>query len=281
MVAKKDYTEQGIQACFSVLLDLMTVLGEFRENIVVVGGSVPPLLIPSAKEKHIGTGDVDIAFDFKHIRPDTYKTILKILKEKDYYQNKEFQPFVFFKDTTDEKGNKITVEINLLTSEYGGTGRGHRHQTIQDIKARKTRGVDLVFDSAVKVKISGRLPGGAMNEVTIKVASIGPFLVTKGMALWESSKEKHAYDIYYCCKYFPGGVETLLQLIKPITNNKLAIEGLSKIRSKFSDINSIGPSWVVDVLEISNSEERERIKREAFELINSLMDKLGIKPFEE
>lgn len=281
MVTKSDYIEQEVQACFSVLLELMTLLGEFRENIVLIGGNVPPLLIPSAKEKHFGTIDVDIALDFKHIGANTYKTLLEILRKKGYYQKPDKQPFVFFRDISDKKGQILTVELNLLSGEYGGTGRSHRHQTVQDIRARKARGCDLVFDNAVKVRISGRLPNGAENEVTIKVASIGPFLVTKGMALWESYKEKHAYDIYYCCRYYPGGIESLAEAIKPIANNKLAKEGFGKIRSKFVTVNSVGPNWVADFLEISDPEERERIKRETFELVNSLMDKLNIYAFEE
>lgn len=281
MVTKSDYIEQEVHACFSVLLELMTLLGEFRENIVLVGGNVPPLLIPSAKEKHIGTIDVDIALDFKHIGANTYKTLLEIIRKKGYYPKPDKQPFVFFRDISDKKGQILTVELNLLSGEYGGTGKSHRHQTVQDIKARKARGCDLVFDNTVKVKISGRLPNGAENEITIKIASIGPFLVTKGMALWESHKEKHAYDIYYCCKYYPSGIMSLAEAIKPIVNNRLAKEGLGKIRSKFVTVNSVGPNWVADFLEISDPEERERIKREAFELVNFLMDKLDIKPFEE
>ena len=37
MVRQGDYREAEVQACFSVLLELMTVLGEFRENVVIVG----------------------------------------------------------------------------------------------------------------------------------------------------------------------------------------------------------------------------------------------------
>ncbi len=61
MVRQSDYQEAEVQACFSVLLEIMTALGELRENVVIVGGNVPSLLIPSAKEKHPGTLDVDLA----------------------------------------------------------------------------------------------------------------------------------------------------------------------------------------------------------------------------
>jgi len=281
MVRQSDYREAEVQACFSVLLEVMTVLGEFRENVVIVGGSVPSLLIPSAKEKHLGTLDIDLALDFKHISDDTYKTIVETLRARGYYQKEGEQPFIFHRDTEDKSGSKITVEIDLLAGEYGGTGKGHRHQKIQDAQARKARGCNLVFDSAVRINLAGTLPSGARNEVIVKVPSIGPFLVMKGMALWERMKEKDAYDIYYCCRNYPRGLPALVKAIRPLVRNKLSREGLGKIKTKFAIVDGIGPTWVTDFLEIADREERARVQREAFELVTALMEKLGIEPFSE
>jgi len=281
MVRQGDYREAEVQACFSVLLEVMTVLGGFRENVVIVGGNVPSLLIPSAKEKHLGTLDIDLALDFKHISDDTYKTIIETLCARGYYQEEGEQLFIFHRDIEDKSGSKISVEIDLLAGEYGGTGKGHRHQKIQDAQARKARGCDLVFDSAVRVNLAGTLPSGAKNEVIVKVPSIGPFLVMKGMALWERMKEKDAYDIYYCCRNYPGGLTALVKAIRPLVMNKLAREGLGKIKTKFAIVDGIGPTWVTEFLEIADREEIARVQREAFELVNALMEKLGIEPFSE
>ena len=49
MVKQSDYHAPEVQACHSVLLEILTVLGEFRKNIAIVGGNVPPLIIPSAR----------------------------------------------------------------------------------------------------------------------------------------------------------------------------------------------------------------------------------------
>ncbi|OIN95743.1 hypothetical protein AUJ66_08430 [Candidatus Desantisbacteria bacterium CG1_02_38_46] len=276
MVKQSDYKEPEVQICFSVLLELMTILGGFRENIVIVGGSVPPLLIPETKPKYPGTLDIDIALDFKSISDDSYKTILKTLKEKGYYQKEGDQPFKFYRDV-----NEMTVEIDLLAGEYGGTGKSRRHQIVQEVKARKVRGCDLVFDRFIKIELYGILPGGAANKVTVKVPEIGPFLITKGMVLWDRGKEKDAFDIYYCCKHYPGGIPALVEAIKPLLGNNLVKEGLGKIKAKFEEINFIGPNYVADFLEISNAEERDIVKREAFELVNTLMEKFGIEPFKE
>ncbi len=278
MVKQSDYNESEIQACFSVLLEIMTVLGEFRDNIVIVGGNVPSLLFPLAEEKHSGTLDIDLALDSNRMSDDTYKTIAKTLSTSGYYRRETDQPFIFHRDIEGQNGRKITVEIDLLAPEYGGTGKSRRHQKIQDIVARKTRGCDLVFESAVRVNLAGTLPNGAKNEVTIRVASIGPFLVMKGMALWERMKEKDAYDIYYCCRNHPGGLDALMKDIRPLISSKLAKEGLEKIKTKFASVDGIGPTAVVDFLEIIDPEEKDRIKREAYELVDTLMNGLGIKP---
>jgi hypothetical protein len=281
MVKQSDYTLPETQACLSVLVEVMTVLGEFRENIVVVGGNVPPLLIESAEAKHPGTMDVDLAIDNRHISDDTYQTIVETLKTRGYYQKEGEQPYIFYRDVDSETRKKITVKIDLLAGEYGGSGRRHRHQKIQDAQARKARGCDLVFSNPVRVKVRGRLPNGAINEVIVKVPSIGPFLVTKGMALWSRIKEKDAFDIYYCCRNYPGGMAALVRDIKPLTNNKLAREGLGKIKARFTTTDSIGPVGVADFLEEEDREERLRIQRAAFEFVKKLMTELGIEPFLE
>jgi hypothetical protein len=281
MVKQSDYTPPETQVCLSVLVEVMTILGEFRENIVIVGGNVPPLLIKSADVKHPGTMDIDLALDNRRISNDTYQTIVETLKARGYYQKKGEQPYIFYRDVDTETGKKITVKIDLLAGEYGGTRRRHRHQKIQDAQARKARGCDLVFNNPVKVKVKGRLPNGAIHEVTVKVPSIGPFLVTKGMALWGRIKEKDAYDIYYCCRHYPGGIPALVRDVKPLMDNKLAREGLGKIKARFTTTSSIGPVGVADFLEIDDREERLRIQREAFEIINTLMTELRIEPFSE
>ncbi len=80
------------------------------------------------------------------------------------------------------------VEIDLMAGEYGGAGKGHRTQKVQDVRARKARGCDLAFDSSITVTLVGELPDGGKDKVSFKVARIVPFLVMKGMAMYERMK---------------------------------------------------------------------------------------------
>jgi hypothetical protein len=86
MVTKDDYSDPAVQACLSVMVELMTVLGEFREGIILVCGWVPYFLYPQSREEHTGSLDIDIAFDLNNISADSYGTILKLLKNKGIYK---------------------------------------------------------------------------------------------------------------------------------------------------------------------------------------------------
>ena len=41
MVTKHDYGKIEVEACLSVLVELLTVLGEYRDHIVLTGGWIP------------------------------------------------------------------------------------------------------------------------------------------------------------------------------------------------------------------------------------------------
>jgi hypothetical protein len=277
MVTRSNYPKNEVEACLSVLVEFMTILGEYRESIVLIGGWVPYFLIERKKHEHVGSLDIDAAFNFNTISSETYNTILELLKNRGYREGN--QPFIFHRIIKVETGIEVTVEIDLLAGEYGGTSKSHRTQKIQDVRARKARGCDLVFEHNFLSTVTAKMPDQATNRLTIKIADVVPFLVMKGMALWDRYKEKDVYDIYFTISNYPGGIQTLINIFKPVKSNRLVIEGLGKIKSKFIDIESPGPIWVVNFEEITDEEEKEIMKRDVFERVNTFLDALQIEPF--
>jgi len=277
MAVRDDYDEGSVDYCLSRLVELFTVLGQFREHIAVVGGWVPFLLFNNPQNPHCGSLDIDIALDAQAITPDTYDTLLKLLHKNGYEQGE--QPYVFVKPAATRAGISYSVEVDFLAGEYGGTPTGHRHQAVQDIKARKARGADLVFQDAVVKTLTAELPGGGINEVLVKIAGAVPFIVMKGMALWTRNKAKDAYDIFYVVDNFPGGITALVKTFEPFKNHGLVTEGLGKIRAKFQSPDFVGPVWVADFQVIQDPEEAERVRRDAYEKVSTFIDKLGIEKY--
>jgi hypothetical protein len=112
MVRKLDYKEQTVQAAHAVLLELVHILGEYREGIALVGGWVPGLLLPEDADEHVGSMDVDIALDHILLEEAGYETICQKLENCGYRRSEE-QPFVFFRDVP-VGDDTIPVEVDLL-----------------------------------------------------------------------------------------------------------------------------------------------------------------------
>ena len=275
MVTRLDYNEQMVQAAHAVLLELVHVLGEYREGIALVGGWVPGLLLPQDANEHVGSMDVDIALDHKLLEEAGYETICKKLEGRGYRRHEE-QPFIFFRDVP-AGDDTITVEVDLLAGEYEGTGRRHRTQRVQDAKARKARGCDLVFPMAEEIKISGTRPDGYEDTATIKIAGIVPFIIMKAMAMADREKEKDPYDIYFVLRHYPGGPEQLIKLFEPHIEHGLIREGLEEMAERFESPNHIGPNFVADFEEMEDGEDREMLKRDVFERVDYLLRGLGIR----
>ena len=273
MVTVKDYPANLIQAARMVMLELSRLLGEYSDSIVIVGGWVPELIIPQGKNPHIGSIDVDLALNHQSITADNYKTILDLMLERGYKQGT--QPFIFYRDVIIDK-HQIAVQVDLLAGEYLGTGPSHRTQQVQDLRPRKARGADIAFLNPIMADLAGELPEGGRDHARIQVASIPAFIIMKGFALRGRLKEKDSWDIYYCLRHFPGGIEKLIKEMEPLKKNKLAVESLGIIAEKFSSPESVGPVHVVNFDEITNPEEREQIQRDAYERVRVLLSGVGV-----
>ncbi len=273
MVTRTDYSQIGVKAAYSVMLEIIRILGEYRGNMVLIGGWVPQLLFQNTSELHTGSIDVDLAFDHKRITEDAYKTIHELLLEGEYEQGD--QPFIFYRKVNID-GNEVVVNVDLLSGEYDGTGKSHRHQKVQNIHARKVRGCDLAFNDPIEVTIEGNLPGGAQDSTIIRVSSIVPFLIMKAIVLDDRIKEKDAYDIYYCLKQYEDRLDELVDEFRPHLENGLIQEGLQKLVKNFKTEEHTGPKFVADFEEITDEEDRAQIQRDAFERTNYLLRELGV-----
>jgi hypothetical protein len=124
------------------------------------------------------------------------------------------------------------------------------------------------------MRIEGELLGGRKDSVVVRVASIVPFLVMKGMALADRLKEKDPWDNYYCVRYFPGGLDALAEEFRPHMRRGLVREGLDKIAAAFASVDHVGPQSAADFDEVTDPEARALLCRDAFERIDALLVRL-------
>lgn len=127
MKVKSEYTAREIEACVIVMRELFTYLKPYRNQIVLIGGWVPYFLLEkysppgSEYDQHVGSLDIDVALDAFSIPESAYKTILEILKEREFYHRKDNLgkdiPASFLKKVFFEDGEEIEVQIDFLAPE--------------------------------------------------------------------------------------------------------------------------------------------------------------------
>ncbi len=268
---KNEYDRLLVEAAHRVLLEVARLLYDYREGLVIVGGSVPGLILDPSLHEHIGTIDVDIALDQNTIQEVGYRSIIQLLSKRGYVQGD--QPFIFYRALQID-GQEITVEVDFLAGEYGGTSKRHRTQVVQDMHPRKARACDLAFQNPIQITIEGILPEGGKDRASIQVASIVPFLMMKAQALNSRLKEKDAYDIYYCMSNYPGGLDAMVEEFRSFPVHPLIQEGLSILTEKFSSADSVGPVFVSNFLDETDPDSRALIQRDAYERVQYLVNNL-------
>lgn len=287
-MAKKDLRggEDTVRASMAVYLELMTILGRYRDALVLVGGWVPYFILERFGQEntgfqHVGSVDIDLAVDHRRVSPAQYASIVDRLERHGYRQRLDRlgQPIPFsFERTVTLKGTQeMDIAIDFLAGEYEGTGGSHRHQRIQrNLLARKARGCDIVFDHCFDHELSGILPDGAENTVQVKIADVVGCLTMKGITLGERYHEKDAYDIYSVIAHHRGGPGEVTLAVQPHLDNALVREGVEKIAAKFQTIRSIGPVGVGRFL-ASDSAEQQRIMADAFVSVDEFIRGLSLK----
>jgi len=268
---QSDYSTVATEAVRRILIEISRLLGAYSTRIVLIGGSVPPLLLPASANEHIGTTDIDLAIDHTVITDEEYKDIEVLLTGAGYARGEK--PYVFLK-TVDMNGVKATVQVELLAGEYNGTGKKHRTQKVQGIRAMKMHGCDVVFQMHQTVRIDGLLPNGMRDSSVIRIPTMTAFLSMKGIALANRMKLKDAYDIYFCISNTTD-IDQLAEEIRGHLGHGLVREGMKAIAEKFASVEHVGPAEVAEFDDTADDEVKQLIRQDAFQQVKRLMDKLN------
>lgn len=262
-----DYGEREVAAARRVLVDLGQVLGSYlRESVVVVGGWVPDLLIVGAEERHVGSIDVDLALNVEKLREGRYAEIVAAMLATGRYEKTDKEFKLRAKVDLGDGGPVVSVDVDFL-KPVGKVRRGGKPRLLKDFRAFDADGCAAAFRHPERVEVDGPMLSGALNHVTVLVASIEDFLVMKAYALAGRDKPKDAYDICYCLDNVPGGIDAMARAWREWREDEVIVGAIARLREKFSSVDSYGPMQVAVFYDASSTEERQRRARLAYELV--------------
>jgi hypothetical protein len=237
-------TEQVRSACLTVAV----TLGALMDDLCIVGGLVPSLLIdeqvgpdPDTGNLHPGTNDLDVGLAMALLNDEQYTEISRRLSQED------------FEPDHNENGNVTpqrwkladrSVTVDFLMPPIPGATRGGRvHHLEGDFGALITPGLELAFDERHEISIDGFTLKGEAARRSIPVCGPGAFTVLKSLAFADRGEPKDAYDLVYVLRRWPNGVADIAdRLATHAEEHRDVVEdALRKLANDFDAPQSIGP----------------------------------------
>jgi hypothetical protein len=274
-----DYDDRTTAAVKAVLLEIGQILGSFEGKYAVVGGAVPWLLLDNEEMRHVGTMDVDLGLDPEALGDGEYASLVEALRQHGYEQRESLRAFQLVRKVpVRDEGDPIDVVVDFLMPREAEIVK-NVPPLVSRFAVQRADGADLAVRFFQMVVIEGAMPGGGRNRVEIAVCSIPALLAMKGHALKRRFKRKDAYDIYYCIRNHPGGIEALADSCRPLLAFESGVAGCRFIAEKFGAVDDHGPTCVrqfVKDSEILGDRTPDQWQQDAFGQVNAWVRALGL-----
>lgn len=241
---KEGYGSDDVRRVRATCLYLATKIGDLLEDIVIVGGLVPALIVPQREDRlHVGTTDLDVGLSIALFDEQRYAELAARLSAAG------FEPDV------NEKGNptrqrwridspKITVDFLIEPT------RGEKPGTIKDLTKELAAfvipGVRLAFRDRQAVTLDEQTIRGEDAQRTISVCGPGAFVAMKALALGLRGENKDAYDLVYVLNEL--GPARVADLLHPLLDDPDAQVARENLVRDFKTAKSVGPLRAAEFL---------------------------------
>jgi len=232
------------QACLLVAVRL----GSLLDELVVVGGLVPSLLIQPAGtvEPHVGTADLDVGISLALLDSGQYAEIAEQLHAAGFAPDVNAQN----NPTYQRWRSGFGVTMDFLIPPTRDVQQGGRLQNLTaDFAAIVTPGLELAFTDRELVTLDERLVGGERAIRQVGVCGPGAFVVLKAQAFNGRGEPKDAYDLHYMIANLVDGPSAIAARINHLRPNPDVETALTVLERDFAEADSIGPASVARFLQ--------------------------------
>lgn len=238
---RQGYTGEDNARAQAVCLFIATKLGDLMDDIVIVGGLVPSMLIPdppAGAPPHAGTADVDLGFGLAVLDDERYSTIAERLRDAGFAPDKtEKGTESFQRWRLQPEGIVVDFLIQKLTDS-------DRPGTIKKLEpgfgALFVDGLDLAFKDRRKVTLNGRTIRNEVAERDIWVCGCGSFLVLKAFAHDSRGANKDAHDLCYVLQNYGAGIPDVVAALKLLGDDARVARTLTILQRDFTAIEHVG-----------------------------------------
>jgi hypothetical protein len=250
---RSGYNREETAQVESACLTLAVTLGALMDDLCIVGGLVPSLIIDreldqheDADEPHPGTNDLDVAIAVALLDDNQYAEISHRLRQEG------------FEPDTNEDGNPtlqrwkwggLKVTVDFLLPPVEGAEAGGRVLPLEgDFGVLIAPGLELAFEEREQVAIDGYTLKGEKVTRTIPVCGPAAFVVLKALAFADRGEPKDAFDQVYVIRRWPGGAAAIVERLERHAerHRDVVARALELLVRDFGSPDHIGPLRVAE-----------------------------------
>lgn len=247
-----EYKSEQVELVRATCLYVATKLGDLMDDLIIVGGLVPSLIVdhgalPEGVEPHVGTMDLDIGLQLALLDGGRYRRLTERLRDAG------------FRMDTNNAGNPTrqrwaitgseTVAVDFLIQPSLAGDKGGKLRNIEpDFAAIIAPGLRCAFQDRQRVTIEGRTLFDEKASREVWVCGAGAYVVLKALAFDSRGESKDAYDLYYVVRNYGSGIDDVAARLQPLLGDPDAQKALAILRRDFSALELVGPSRVAAFL---------------------------------
>ena len=245
------YAPDQLARVRATCLYLATKLGDLMDELIVVGGLTPSLLIdqeklPSDVSPHVGTMDLDLGLAFALVGEQRYQAVAERLRAAGFEMD------------TNEEGNPTRqrwrisdppVKVDfLIEPDEPAAKPGRLFPLTKDWAAIIAPGLHLAFQNNSLVLLEGKTILGETAQRRVRVCGAGAFVALKALAFHIRGENKDAYDLFYMLRNFGRGVSEVAEQFRPLLPDPAALRAVAHLRMDFLDFEALGPRRVAEFI---------------------------------
>ncbi|MEB3326792.1 MAG: nucleotidyl transferase AbiEii/AbiGii toxin family protein [Synechococcus sp.] len=225
-------------------LYVATILGDLLDDVVVVGGLVPYLLVDQAtapaEGRHVGTRDLDLGLALALLNEERYREIARRLRDRG------------FRQATNDKGSltrqtwvlaEAMVSLDfLIPPVVEGQRPGSLQPLEADFAAIVMPALPLAFLDTVSVVLDDVTPAGERARRKVRVAGPAAFVAMKAHAFRIRGANKDAYDlVYLLTNHGDEPVTGVARAFNSLAEHPEAQQALDFLAEDFASVDHVGP----------------------------------------
>jgi hypothetical protein len=272
-----DYKSEQVELVRATCLYVATKLGDLMDDLVVIGGLVPSLLIeqealPEGTSAHVGTMDLDVGLTLALLDGGRYRKLTERLRDAGFEMDRNDDGEQTRQRWKISGAGTVTVDFLIQPSLPGDKG-GRLRNIEPDFAAIIAPGLPLAFQDRERVTIAGKTLFGEKATRDFWVCGAGAYVVLKSLAFDGRGENKDAYDLYYVVRNYGSGVNQVADRLRPLVADAEAQRAISILQRDFSDIESVGP---LRVAEFVSGAPDDDIQSDVVGFIGQLLERIKV-----